>query len=187
MSRPFKLIGGAVALLILLVGGLYAYRSLMLWDGRTPEGYELLAAMPGSAGFEPKTLPVGPVLENQSAGDLAVNFGYKVGGISYSYSLALAFPGDGAQGTATLVARHATRSANLDVPVTRRWDEPRKAYQVALAGRFDIEPAVPALCVKAVVGPSLKGFDTKDASLCVAQRDVKGECHPETLACGLIR
>ena len=187
MSRPFKLIGGAIALVVLLVAGLYAYRSLMLYEGRTPEGYQMLTAMPGAASFEPQALPQGPVLENQSPRDLAVNFGYKVGGIPYSYSVALSFPDKGNAGKATVTVRHATRDASVESPALRRWDEPRKAYEVALADRFEIEPAVPALCIKAVIGPDPANYDLKDASICIAQRDAAGTCHPETLACGLIR
>ena len=187
MTRVFKLVVGAGALAAVLVGGLYGYRSLMLYDGRTPEGYPLLAAVTGGESFEPPTRPTAPVLENQSTGDLAVNFGYRVADISYSYSLALAFPNGSEQGQAKLIARHDTRSATLDVPVVRRWDEPRHAYEVALADRFAIDPAVPALCLKAVIGPSLATYDLKDASLCIAQRDSGGGCHPETLACGAIR
>ena len=187
MSRPLKLIGGAAVLLILLVAGRYAYRVLMLWDGRTPEGYQMLTALPDTPGFEPKIMPAGPVLDNQSTTDLAVNFGYNVGHIPYSYSLALAFPPSSDTGHATLTVRHATRSASVETDVSRRWDEPRKAYAVALTGTFAIDPAVPSLCIKAVIGPSQKNYDLKEASLCVAQRDTAGTCHPETLACGRIR
>lgn len=187
MTRPIKLIGGAIALLILLVAGLYAYRSLMLWAGRTPEGYQLLTVIPNSESFEPKALPPGPVLENQSASDLAVNFGYKVGGIPYSYSLELSFPEKADQGRAKVTARHANRGGSVEAATTRSWDAPRKAYAVALQDKFDIDPAVPALCIKAVIGPTDTRYDLKGASLCIAQRDVKGTCHPETLACGLIR
>ena len=187
MSRPFKLIGGAIALVLLLVGGLYAYRSLMLYEGRTPEGYELLTAMPTAGSFEPQTLPQDPVLGNQSPRDLAVNFGYKVGGIPYSYSVALKFPESGDDGQATVTVRHANREVSVETNVSRRWDEPRKAYAVALQEKFDIQPAVPALCIKAVIGPQAKSYDLHDASICVAQRDVTGACHPETLACGQIR
>ena len=187
MTKVVKAVVGVGVLLVVLVGGLIGYRSLMLYDGRTPEGYPLLTAIEGSEGFEPTTLPAKPVLENQSTDDLVVNFGYRVADISYSYSLALAFPDGGEQGQAKLVARHDARGATLDVPVVRRWDEPRHAYAVALADRFAIDPAVPALCVKAVIGPNLATYDLKDATLCIAQRDVGGGCHPETLACGAIR
>ncbi len=187
MTKVLKAAVGVGALLLVLVGGLFGYRSLMLYDGRTPEGYPLLTAIEGSEGFEPSTLPAKPVLANQSPSDLAVNFGYRVADISYSYSLALAFPKGAEQGEAKLIARHGTRSATVDLPVTRRWDEPRHAYAVALADRFAIDPAVPALCVKAVIGPNLATYDLKDATLCIAQRDNGGGCHPETLACGAIR
>ena len=187
MTGLFKVIAGVVLAVAVLIGGLYALRSMMSFNGRTPEGYKLLASVPGAAGFEPETSPATPVLENESTSDLAVNFGYRVADISYSYSLDLAFPDRGEQGHAKLIARHATRSATLDVPVTRRWDAPRGAYQVAVQDRFDIEPPVPALCLKAVIGPSLATYDLKAASICIAQRDSKGDCHPETLACGQIR
>lgn len=187
MSRPFKLIGGLVALVLVLMAGLYGYRSLMLYEGRTPEGYQLLTPMPGVEGFEPKAMPPGPTLTNQSASTLAVNFGYKVGNIPYSYSLALTFPDGSTSGHATMTVRHANRDASVEASTVRRWDEPRKAYIVALQDRFDIEPAVPALCVKAVIGPQASSYDLRDASICVAQRDAGGNCHPETLACGLIR
>jgi len=154
MTRPLKLLASVFLLMVVLVAGLYAYRSLMLWEGRTAEGYQMLTAVPGAAGFEPTTLPNGPVLENQANGDLAVNFGYKVGGIPYSYSLALSFPAKAESGHATMTVRHATRTASTEADALRRWDEPRKAYVVALQSTFNVEPAVPALCVKAVIGPS---------------------------------
>lgn len=187
MSRSFKLIGGLILLVIGVSLGLYTYRSLMLLEGRTPEGYRLLTALPASEGFEPRTLPKGPVLENRASPDLAVDFGYKVGTIPYSYQLRLSFPDKGDAGRATVTVRHATRDASAETNVVRRWDEPRKSYAVALQEKFDIQPAVPSLCIKAVIGPQTAGYDLKDASLCVAQRDVTGSCHPETLACGLIR
>jgi hypothetical protein len=185
MSRPLKLLGGALALVILLAVGLYAYRSLMISEGRTPEGYALLTAMP-AAGFEPRDLPAGPALENKSPQGLTVDVGYMVGGIAYSYSLALHFDGSDT-GRATVTARHATREASVDTKAIRRWDEPRRAFAVALQDRFDIEPAVPALCIKTVIGPQSAPFDLRDASLCVAQMDANGACHPETLACGTLR
>ena len=187
MTGSFKVIGGAVLVLLLLVLGLYAYRKLMLFGGRTPEGYELLTAMPGATGFEPTALPSGPVLENESTSDLAVNFGYKVGTTAYSYSLALSFPGGDEHGKAKVIARHAAHSASVEATAIRRWDEPRKAYAVALIDDFGSPPGVPSLCIKAVVGPSQARFDLKDGSICIAQRDRTGQCHPETLACGLIR
>ncbi len=186
MFRPFKFIGGLVALVVLLVAGLYAYRSLMLYEGRTPEGYQLLTPVAAQS-FEPQTLPQEPVLANQSPRDLAVNFGYKVGTIPYSYSIALSFPGPDDVGRAIVTVRHSTRDASVEASTVRRWDEPRKAYAVALQDKFDIQPAVPALCIKMLIGPQTKSYDLHDASLCVAQRDVSGACHPETLACGLIR
>lgn len=187
MPRSLKLIGGVLALVVILVAGLYAYRSIMLWDGRTPEGYQMLTVVPNAAGFEPASLPSGPVLENQSTSDLALNFGYKVGGIPYSYSLVLTFPAKADQGHATVTVRHATRSASVESSAVRRWDAPRKAFAVALEGGFDKEPNAPALCIKAVIGPSQTSYDLKDGSVCIAQRDTAGGCHPETLACGLIR
>ena len=187
MARPLKGILGVVALLILLVAGLYAYRSLMLWDGRTPEGYQLLTAIPGAESFEPKTLPSGPVLDNQSTTGLTVHFGYKVGGIPFSYALDLAFPPKSGQGQAKLTALHANRVGTVETATTRLWDAPRKAYAVALEDKFVLDPPVPSLCIKAVIGPNNAGYDLEHASLCIAQRDARGTCHPETLACGLIR
>lgn len=188
MSRPLKLIGGAIALVVLLVAGLYARRALMLYDGQTPEGYRLLTALPDAESFEPKTLPDGPVLENQSPSDLEVNFGYKVGGIPYSYTMALRFRGSGDDGRATVTVHHGARDASVETNVVRRWDAPRDAYAVAVEDKFDIiQPPVPSLCIKAVVGAQTKSYDLKAASICVAQRDGTGTCHPETLACGLIR
>ena len=187
MAGPSKLIAGAILLFGVLVVGLYGYRSLMSWTGRTPEGYELLKPMPGASGFEPATQPSEPVLERQSSSDLAVNFGYKVGGLPYSYSLVLAFKPDAEEGHAVLTVRHSNRSASSSSDIVRRWDEPRHAYAVALASTFDLEPRAPALCLKAVIGPSKTRYDLSDASICIAQRDAMGHCHPETLACGIIR
>jgi hypothetical protein len=185
MSRPLKLLGGALALVILLAGVLYAYRSMMLAEGRTPEGYKLLTAAP-AAGFEPSGLPQRPILANTASQGLAIDFGYVVGGIPYSYSLTLRFEGSDA-GRATVTARHATREASVETPAVRRWDAPRRAFAVALQDRFDLEPAVPALCIKTVIGGDSAPLDLRDASLCVAQMDATGACHPETLACGTIR
>lgn len=187
MARPLKLVVGVAALLVVLVAGLYGYRQLKLYDGRTPEGYALLTAMPNAASFEPRVLPASPVLEIAASDPLDIDFGYRVGGISYSYSLALAFPPDADEGKATLTARHSNRVDTKEAPTTRLWDAPRDAYSVALQKTFDIDPAVPSLCIKAVIGPSKTRYDLGAASLCVAQRDGKGFCHPETLACGLIR
>ena len=187
MAGPLRLVLGGVLLFGVLVVGLYAYRSLMLWGGRTPEGYQLLTPMPGSTGFEPSAQPSGPVLESQSSTDLAVNFGYKVGGIPWSYSLVLEFKRDADKGRAILTVRHSNRSASSESETVRRWDVPRKAFAVALADTFDIEPKAPALCLKAVIGPNKTRYDLSDGSICIAQRDASGQCHPETLACGIIR
>ena len=187
MNSALKLVGGLVALVVVLVAGLYGYRALMLSQGRTPEGYPLLTALPGAASFAPVEMPAHPVLENNSPDNLVVDFGYRVGGISYSYSLALAFPPDGDQGKAIVTARHASRSGTVEAATTRLWDAPREAYAVALKDSFDIDPAVPSLCIKALIGPRRTSYDLARASLCVAQRDGKGNCHPETLACGQIR
>ena len=86
-----------------------------------------------------------------------------------------------------MTVRHSNRSASVESVAVRRWDEPRKAYSVALQNRFDLEPSVPALCIKAVIGPDEASYDLKNGSLCIAERDGNGTCHPETLACGLIR
>ncbi len=187
MPRLFGLVGVVALAVAVVVLGLFAYGALMRWSGRTSEGYQILTAVPGASGFEPARLPAGPVLESQSSRDLAVNFGYRAGGIAHAYSLVLDFPPDVEEGQATLVARFAGRSATSEAPAVRRYDEPRHAYAVALHGSFGDGPGVPALCVKAVIGPSKGAYDLADASICVAQRDAAGQCHPETLACGLIR
>ena len=183
----FKRVGGSALALAVLVAGVYLARSLLVLNGRTGEGYQLLTPMPGASGFEPRAQPDGPVLENQSASELAVNFGYKVGGVSFSYSMMLGFAHDADEGRATVTVRRADRSASSTCSVVRRWDEPRGAYAVAVTDRFDAEPRAPALCLKAVIGPSKAALDLRNASLCIAQRDADGQCHPETLACGLIR
>jgi len=187
MARALKIVGGLSALLVVLVAGLYGYRALMLSAGRTPEGYELLTPIPNAGSFEPRALPVAPVLANRSAQDLAVDFGYRVGGISYSYSLALVFPPGADAGKATVTVRHASRAGEVETAATRLWDAPRDAYAVALQDKFEVEPTVPALCIKAVIGKSKTSYDLDNGSLCVAQRDGAGTCHAETLACGLIR
>lgn len=186
MPRLFGLVG-VIALAVAIVAlALYGYGALMRWSGRTPEGYQLLTPLPGASGFEPSVLPAGPVLESQSSRDLALNFGYRAGGVAHAYSLVLTFPRDAEEGRAALVARFAGRSATDEVAAVRRFDEPRQAYAVALQGAFPDDVA-PALCVKAVIGPSKADYDLRNASICVAQRDGAGQCHPETLACGLIR
>ena len=88
---------------------------------------------------------------------------------------------------ATVTARHAGKIAKSETPALRLWDTPRDGYAVALKDSFDMDPAVPALCLKALIGPAKVGYDLKGASLCVAQLDGAGTCHPETLACGQIR
>lgn len=187
MIRPVKLIGGLAVLVAVLTLGLYLARGLSLLEGHTPEGAPLLSAMPGATGFEPASLPPNPRLRNQSDTDLAVDFGYVAGGIPYSYALRLSFPAGGDKGRASVTVRHAAREASVTSDVTRRWDGPRQAYSVALQERFETEPAVPSLCIKAVIGPQTKGYDLRAGSICVAQRDSEGACHPETLACGQIR
>ena len=191
MPRWLGLVGAAVLAVAVVAFGLVGYRAMMRWTGRTPEGYQILTAVPGASGFEPAKLPAGPVLESQSSRDLALNFGYRVAGVAHAYSLVLDFPRDAEEGHATLVARIGRRSLTCESGAVRHFDEPRHAYAVALAGSFKGFPregaAVPALCVKAVIGASKADYDLADASICVAQRDAAGECHPETLACGLIR
>ncbi len=187
MARFLGLIGLVVLAVAVVATAFYAYQALMLRAGRTPEGYQILTVVPGASGFEPSRLPDGPVLESQSARDLALNFGYAVGGVAHAYSLVLAFPRESETGRAVVTARVAGRSASSECEATRRWDEPRHAYSVALSETFTDGPDVPALCMKAVIGPSKAGYELKDASICVARRDAAGQCHPETLACGLIR
>ena len=187
MTRALKLAIALGALVVVLVAGIYGYRALMLSQGRTPEGYLLLTSMPGAVSFAPANPPAEPVLRNQSEDKLAVAFGYRVAGISYSYALSLDFPPNSDEGKATVVARHASREGSTQTATARLWDAPRDAYAVALEDTFDIDPAVPSLCIKAVIGPKREGYDLAHASICVAQRDGKGNCHPETLACGQIR
>lgn len=187
MIRPAKLIGGLAALVVVLTLGLYLSRSLSLFEGRTPEGAPLLSAVDGATGFEPRAVPQAPMLRNQSDKDLTVDFGYVAGGIPYTYALRLSFPDGADKGRASVTVRHAAREASVTSDVTRRWDAPRKAYSIALQERFDTEPAVPSLCIKAVIGPQTKGYDLSEGSICVAQRDTEGTCHAETLACGQIR
>ena len=187
MTRALKLAITLGVLVVVLVAGLWGYRALMFSQGRTPEGYQLLTSLPGAISFEPAKPPAEPVLTNQSDDKLAVAFGYRVAGISYSYALSLDFPPEADQGKATVVARHSSREGSTETSVTRFWDAPRDAYAVALQDTFDIDPAVPSLCIKALIGPKRTGYDLSHASVCVAQRDGKGNCHPETLACGQIR
>ena len=127
------------------------------------------------------------MLHNKTPGALTVDFGYDVDGVPYAYTLALTFPAGAASGRAQVGVLLGGHSASTDSEATRRWDEPRKAYAVALADRFMITPAVPPLCIKAVVGPDLARYDLADGTICVARRDAAGECHPETLACGKLR
>ena len=183
LARTPILIAGLAALVVLITAGYMLTRS----TSRTPEGDPLLTAVPNAGSFEPREMPKAPVLANTSQQDLAIAFGYKVAGTSYSYALTLRFPTDGDQGTATLTARHAGKSARVETPAVRFWDAPRDAYAVATQSAFDIDPAVPTLCLKAVIGPGRTSYDLSHASLCVAQRDGTGACHPETLACGQVR
>ncbi len=187
MSRTLKTVAFVVLALILFVGGLIAWRIMVHATGTTSEGFAMLTPVPGAAGFEPKDRPSGPVLQNHTPGSLAVDFGYKVGGVAYGYSLALTFAPGAEQGRAAIAVHHDGRTASTDSEAVRRYDEPRKAYAVALSDRFMISPPVPALCIKAVVGPDLARYDLADGTICVAQRDAGGACHPETLACGLLR
>ena len=186
MSRTLKTVAAVVLVLILLVGGLVAWR-VAVRGANTPEGFALLTPVPGASGFEPKQRPSGPVLHNRAPGSLAVDFGYKVGGVPYGYSLALTFAPGAEQGRAAVTVHRDGRTASTDSEAVRRFDEPRKAYAVALSDKFMISPPVPALCIKAVVGPDLARYDLADGTLCVAQRDADGTCHPETLACGVLR
>ena len=191
MPRLLGLVGVVALAVAIVTAGLVGYGALMRWSGRTPEGYQILTAVPGAAGFEPAKLPAGPVLESQSSRDLALNFGYRAGGVAHAYSLVLDFPRDAEEGQATLIARIAGRSLTSESAAVRRFDGPRHSYAVAMSGSFGDAsregPVAPALCIKAVIGPSKADYDLADASICVAQRDPAGECRPETLACGLIR
>lgn len=187
MSRPLKTIALVVLVLILVGGGVVAWRVVIRSTRSTPEGFALLTPVPGATSFEPKERPSGPVLHDRTPGALAVDFGYEVGGIRYGYSLVLTFPPGSEKGRALVSVHHDGHSASTDSAATRRFDEPRKAYSVALSEKFMISPPVPALCIKAVVGPDLSRYDLADGTICVAQRDASGACHPETLACGLLR
>ncbi len=186
MSRSLKTVALALLVVILIVGGLVAWR-VVVRGTRSPEGFTLLTPVPGATGFEPKDRPSGPVLRNRAPGSLAVDFGYKVGGVPYGYSLALTFAPGREQGRAVVTVHRDGRTASTDSEATRRYDEPRKAYSVALSDKFMISPPVPALCIKAVVGPALARYDLADGTLCVAQRGADDTCHPETLACGVLR
>ena len=187
MPRTLKTVAVVVLALILVVGGLVAWRIVVRGTRSTPEGFAMLTPVPGATGFEPRDRPSGPVLQNRDPGSLAVDFGYKVGGVPYGYSLALTFAPGAEQGRASIAVHHDGRTASTDSEAVRRYDEPRKAYAVALSDKFMISPPVPALCIKAVVGPDLTRYDLADGTICVAQRDAGGACHPETLACGLLR
>ena len=187
MPRSLKTVALVVLVLILVVGALVAWRFAGRGTGTTPEGFALLTPVPGATGFEPKDRPTGPELRNHAPGSLAVDFGYKVGGVPYAYSLALTFAPGAEQGRVTVTVHRDGRTASTDSEASRRFDEPRHAYSVALSTRFMISPPVPALCIKAVLGPDLARYDLAEGTLCVAQRDADGTCHPETLACGLLR
>ena len=149
----------------------------------------LRATRAEDGGTEPVALPDGPVLRNTSRdpGRMVVDFGYRTGAGAFVYRLGLAFAGEAETGTMDLgVPRGATDSLD-QFPAERRWSGSRGAYLVAVSHALARRPAVPSLCVRAVIGPTKAGFDLHDASLCVMQRDGDGRCHPTTLACGLIR
>lgn len=187
MSRSLKTLALVVLFAILVVGGLVAWRIVARGMRSTPDGFALLTPVPGAIGFEPKERPSGPVLRNRAPGSLAFDFGYKVGDVAYGYSLALAFQAGAEQGRASVTVHHDGHEASTDSEATRRFDAPRQAYAVALADKFMISPPVPALCIKLVTGPDLARYDLADGTICVAQRGADGTCHPETLACGLLR
>lgn len=178
MSRSTKL----AVLVILAIAAAYA-----VWQVARPsrDAAASLTPMPGVLGFEPGERPKEPVLRSKAADGLDVDFGYRTGGTCCGYTLVLAFPPGAPTGTATIVARRDGRTTRTEMPAARRWDEPRKSYAVALSGPSG--GAAPALCIKAVIGPSLDALDLADGTLCAAQRDAGGGCHPETLACGLLR
>ena len=180
MARPSKRALILVVAVVLIVAAWTAWRI-------AGEGGRAAALTPvrGASGFEPRERPSGPVLRSKGAGGLDVDFAYCPGQGCCDYRLVLAFAPGAAEGRATLVARRDGRVATLESPAVRRWDEPRRSYSVALSdpGRG----AAPALCIKAVIGPSLDALDLADGTLCAAQRDAGGTCHPETLACGLLR
>lgn len=187
MSFNAKVAAGVLLTAILLAGGLLAYRLASPRREALPDGYAMLTPVPGSSGFEPTQRPEAPVLRNRAPGSLAIDFGYAVGGVPYAYTLSLSFPAGAAAGRALLSVHRGGSSASTDSQAFRRWDEPRAAYAVALSDKFMTVPPMPGLCLKAVLGPALTRYDLADGTLCVAQRDGGGACHPETLACGLLR
>jgi hypothetical protein len=191
MTSNLKLAAALCLLFLFVAGSALVYR-----NSRAPLA---TAADPATTlsptkaeddGTEPVALPATPVLKNNAAdpGLLDLSFGYKVGSTAYAYHLSLAFPADADKGTMDLAPPTGKTADAAAFPVERRFSESRKAYLIAVSRDLGaMVPAVPSLCVRAVVGPSKAGFDLSDASLCVMQRDQDGRCHPTTLACGLIR
>ena len=180
-----KVATGACLLLAVGLGAL-------VFRGRTtvraPNPAEVLTPTQAEdGGSEPVTIPAAPVLRNNATppGHLALEFGYKVGAIAYTYRLGLAFDADADRGTMDFGV--AEGRATASVPVTRRWSESRHAYFVATSHDFADGASSPNLCIRAVLGPSKAALDLAGASLCVMQRDADGRCHPATLACGQVR
>jgi hypothetical protein len=189
MISNLKLAAALCLLFLVVAGSALVYRntrppSAAIADAATT----LTATQAEDGGTEPVALPATPVLKNNAAdpGLLDVTFGYKVGSKAYAYHLALAFAPDADKGTMDLETPQGKTADAF--PIERRFSETRKAYLIAVSRDLGaMVPAVPSLCVRAVVGPSKTSFDLGDASLCVMQRDQDGRCHPTTLACGLLR
>lgn len=191
MTSNLKLAAGLCLLFLVVAGSALVYRSTRPPSATSADAATTLSATQAEdGGTEPVALPATPVLKNNAAdpGLLDVSFGYKVGNTAYAYHLALAFPADADKGTMDLAPAGGKSPAAATFPVERRFSDSRKAYLIAVSRDLGaMTPAVPSLCVRAVVGPSKASFDLGDASLCVMQRDQDGRCHPTTLACGLIR
>ncbi|WP_158809513.1 hypothetical protein [Beijerinckia sp. L45] len=191
MTSNLKLAAALCLLFLVVAGSALVYRNTRPPSATSADPATVLSATKAEdEGTEPVALPATPVLKNAAAdpGLLDVAFGYKVGSTAYAYHLALAFAPDADKGSMTLATPQSQPVDAVTFPVERHFSESRKAYLIAVSRDLGtMTPAVPSLCVRAVVGPSKTGFDLTDASLCVMQRDQDGRCHPTTLACGLIR
>ena len=191
MTPNLKLAAGLCLLFLVVGGSALVYRGTRAPTAAVADAaITLSAARAEEGGTEPVALPSTPVLKNAATDpkSLAVDFGYKVGKTAYAYHLAFAFAPDADMGTMELAPTNGKAADLNPFPVERHFSESRKAYLIAVSHDLGtMTPAVPSLCVRAVVGPSKTSFDLRDASLCVMQRDQDGRCHPTTLACGLIR
>jgi hypothetical protein len=191
MTSNLKLAAALCLLFLFVAGTALVYRNTRQPSATSADAATVLSPTKAEEdGTEPVALPATPVLKNNAAdpGLLDLTFGYKVGATAYAYHLALAFAPESDKGTLDLAPSSGKIDDGASVPVERRFSESRKAYLVAVSRDLGkLAPAVPSLCVRAVVGPSKTSFDLSEASLCVMQRDQDGRCHPSTLACGLIR